>query len=47
MNKNKYKNGQIISEQINDKLYYYFKDGKIKAYGAFVNQKNGRYLAIL
>lgn len=39
MNENRYKNGQKIYEQIGNELSYYFKDGKIKAKGNFLNKK--------
>jgi antitoxin component YwqK of YwqJK toxin-antitoxin module len=32
-----YKNGQPVFEMTGDKLTYYFKDGKIKAEGPFIN----------
>ena len=39
MMKNKtYSNGQITFEQSGDQLTYYFKNGKVKAKGKFVNE---------
>lgn len=37
MNKTHYINGQKIQEQKGDRLTYFFKDGKVKAEGPFLN----------
>lgn len=39
MDKDEYTNGQKIFEIIDDELIYYFKNGKIKARGKFINDK--------
>lgn len=36
-NNNTYKNGQVISEQKENRLTYYYKNGKVKAEGIFEN----------
>jgi antitoxin component YwqK of YwqJK toxin-antitoxin module len=37
LGKKLYANGQPIYEKIGDKLTYYFKNGKVKAQGPFIN----------
>jgi antitoxin component YwqK of YwqJK toxin-antitoxin module len=37
MENNKYKNGQVITEKNGDELTYYFKDGKVKAQGKYID----------
>lgn len=37
LEKKKYANGQNVYELVDNKLTYYFKNGKIKAEGYFIN----------
>jgi len=45
LDKKNYANGQKVYELINNKLTYFFKDGKIKAFGTFINdQMEGEWI---
>lgn len=37
LEKKLYTNGQPVYEMIGDKLIYYYKNGKVKAQGLFIN----------
>jgi antitoxin component YwqK of YwqJK toxin-antitoxin module len=45
LEKKHYSNGQPVHEIIGDKLIYYYKNGKVKARGLFINnQMEGEWL---
>jgi antitoxin component YwqK of YwqJK toxin-antitoxin module len=39
VNKNNYANGQKVCELTGDRLVYYFKTGKVKAEGSYINDQ--------